>query len=121
MKKLQLDTVYSGRIQVPDGLKHHLPGFTGKSQDYMNNDFQSCLPQPPDSIVKTRKGVTPANHRGGLFMNRLQSQLYANRLVTVQFLKEPDHLIRQAVRPGGNIDYGHIRMIHSLHIFFTKL
>ena len=75
VQQLDLDALYGLMGQPVMGFSHIVLAFAGKAKDRMDNDFDTGFPQLSDSLFKHRKGISPADERSGLFVDRLGPEL----------------------------------------------
>ena len=111
VKELELYSVETGAEagQPGDGFQHIFPGLPGQPEDDVNNDSDFALFEAFVGIFEDRECVAPVESMSGAFMDGLETQLYPDRLYTVQVGEHVEDLIRQTVRPGADGDCGNLR------------
>ena len=111
VQELELYSVETGAEagQPGDGFQHIFPGLPGQPEDDVNNDSDFALFEAFVGIFEDRECVAPVESMSGAFMDGLETQLYPDRLYTVQVGEHVEDLIRQTVRPGADGDCGNLR------------
>ena len=80
MQKLELYALNILIVQIMQGLKHPLLVFSGKSEDRVDDHFQTSRTQTVHRILKDGQGITAPDIAGSILMHGLKSKLHPDRL-----------------------------------------
>ena len=102
MEQLQLDALNITGVQIIAGLQHRVTVFSRKTENDMHDDLNADGPQLCDGSSKAGERIASPDKTGGIFVDRLQSELDPDRLDPVQTVKQCEYLVAKAVRACGN-------------------
>ena len=116
--KLDAEGVNPGH--VGHGIEHVLPAFARKPQDDVNHRSDAPPVEFGNRLVEGVQGVTDAHGFGGFWVNGLKAQFHPEEVLPVDFFQQIQHVLAQAVRPGGDGDAVDSGIRKRIVIVFSK-
>ena len=120
VQHVKLDAEGMDPGHVGHGIEHVLPAFAREPQDDVNHRADAPTVKFGDRLVEGVQGIADAHGFGGFGVNGLKSQFHPEEVLPIDLLQQVQHVLPQAVRPGGDGDAVDSGIRKGIVIVFSK-